>query len=560
MNASEQPTAAQRLMQVLSSRGVQRVYSVPGESFLSALDASLDTAVEVVTCRHEGAAGFMALAEAKLTERAGVCIVNRGPGATNAAIAIHSAQQDANPLVLIVGHVCVDDVGRRAFQEVDYSKTFSDLAKGVFVVYQARRIAELTVQAFQLAESGTPGPTVLVIPENVLDELVELPDVSTRPTHPMPHCGRRPLERVLDALAQATRPLLIAGGRLASRRGREALLRASEAHNLPVLTSNKHQDLFPNRHPNYAGHLNIATQASQIELLQQADLCVAVGTRLDDITTQNFQYPRLEREGLKQSLIHVYPDPQALGRPYYAELALACDPVSLLEALANAPAREAGGRERSEWTAQLHASEVGLSQYHPVDTRGVDFGRVVTTLSEHLESDAVIAVDAGNFTSWVHRYFRFHGGQELLGIASSAMGFGVPSAIAAALCFPGRRVVSFVGDGGFLMTGTELATACRYRLPLTIVVANNASYGTIRHHQERRYPGRVVATDLTNPDFVAMAQAFGARGYRIEHNEQVQPVVLASLERTHDNVPIVLQVNLDISAISAYQTLSALAV
>lgn len=557
---SAPPTAARAVVATMAAHGVDRVFCVAGESYLAVLDALVDEpGVDVVTCRHEGAAGFAALADAKLTRRASVCLVNRGPGATNASIALHAAWQDAAPLVLLVGHVRIPEVGREVFQELDCEATFGAMSKGVWTAYDPTRAAEVMARALRVAESGTPGPTVVVFPEDILGQPGGPPvtGVSVPPAQP----AAADVRRCADLLASSRRPLLVAGDRVGSAAGRVALERFARAWAIPVAVSNKRQDLYDNDDPYYAGHLNIATQPAQRALLAEADLLLAVGTRLDSITTQGHTLPASPVPD--QPLVHVYPDADRIGLVHTPTVGVAADPVAFLTDLAasgpapqpsgrTAPASGAGPDEaRAEWVERVRRTQAQLSVWHPVSADdGVVFGTVVAAIDRLAPSDTLVTVDAGNFTSWVHRYLTMRGDRRLLGIASSAMGFGVPGAVGAALREPGRPVLAFVGDGGFLMTGTELATAVARRARVIVVIADNASYGTIRQHQERTFPGRVIATELANPDFAAMAEAFGARGLSISDDSQVTPV----LEKAFATAgPVVVHVRTSLSWISAYQ-------
>lgn len=530
-------TASAALAAALAAHGIDRVFCVAGESFLGVLDALYDLpAIDVVTCRHEGSAAFMALADAKLSGRAGVVLANRAPGATNAAIALHSAKEDAAPLVLLVGHVKRAQLGRRAFQEMDYAQSFADLAKAVLVLHDPRQAGEVTARALRLAEAGTPGPVVLAVPEDVL--LAAVPDPPPIPGRFAPAAlepgpaGLAQLERLLTG---AKRPLVVAGSRCGGPEGRALLRAAAERHGLPVALASKRQDLFPNHHPLYAGHLQIATRPPQRELLAQADLVLALGTRLDQITTKD--YTLLRAPVPAQPLVHAHPDPAQLGFVYQPALGFACAPEAVLGALLERVAVTRSA-EREEWAARLHALERAESTWQPVSAPdGIVFGAVVRALGELLPDDAIVSVDAGNFAIWVHRYLRCTGASRLLAGAASAMGFGVPAAVAAGLRFPGRAVVAVVGDGGFQMTGAELATAVAAGLSLVVVIANNASFGTIRQHQERAYPARVIATELANPDFAAAARAYGALGLRCASEAEIRPCLRAALD--HRGVAVV---------------------
>lgn len=546
------------LVDTLVEHGIDRAYCVAGESFLAALDALIDSPIAVITCRHEASAAFAALADGKMTGRPGVCLVNRAPGASNAAIAVHAAKQDAAPMLLIVGQVVRSELGRDGFQEMDYHLAFADQAKGVWTLLDAGSAAETTARALRACTQGTPGPVVLVVPEDLFTQ-----DAPTSPRPTVRSAARTPsttpergaLSQVAALLAQARRPLLLAGGMLGSgSRGRQALRRAAERLMLPVLVSNKHQDLLDNHHPSYAGHLHIATQKWQRDLLASHDLLLAVGSRLDVVTTQARSLPASPEPD--RPLVHVYPDPVVLGRVSRPAYEFACDPSAFLELLTQEADDHPIGplADRQGWVEQLHAAERRQSSWTSLADAGdgVPFGAVVAALSELSDEDAILTLDAGNFTSWVHRYYRVAEGGQLLGLGCGSMGFGVPSGLAAVLRHPARQVVSIVGDGGFLMTGTELATAVHHRARLVIVIADNGSYGTIRQHQERAYPGRVVATDLHNPDFVALAEAFGARGMAIRSESDIVPVLTAALSGPG---PVVVSVRASLSWISAYQRL-----
>jgi acetolactate synthase I/II/III large subunit len=544
-------TAAQLLVAELEAHGVDRVFCVPGESYLAVLDALYGRPIEVVTCRHESGAGFMAVADAKLTGRPGICFVSRGPGASNAAIAVHTAQQDAAPLVLFVGQVERKDRGRGAFQEVNYERTFGDMAKLVVEVSDPSRLAEITAQAFHVASIGAPGPVVVVLPEDMLSEPVTAavqgrrPGLSAVPAQPV-------ASEVAKMVRRAERPLLIAGGRLSSAPGRAALRRVAERWHIPVAVSFRQQDLFDNDHPLYAGHLGYLLPKHQVATYAESDLILAVGTRLGDVTTQGYVLPSAPRPA--QTLIHVYDDTAVLGSVFATDLAIATHPAAFLNALA-AEAAPPPGRHAA-WNAKLHRLWADLAAWEPRHAAdGLVFGAVIAALARRCGEDAVFTIDAGNFSGWLSRYFSFRASQRLLGPVSGAMGFGVPAAVAAALRLK-RRVICLVGDGGMLMTGNELAVAVQHQLPLVILVANNGSYGTIRLHQEKAFPGRRIATDLANPDFARLAEAFGALGLRLEREDEVERVLDAAFASTG---PAVIDVRTSLEYISAFTTLSALA-
>jgi acetolactate synthase I/II/III large subunit len=545
-------TAAQLLVAELVAQGVDRMFCVPGESYLAALDALYDEKrIEVVTCRHESGAGFMAVADAKLTGRPGIAMVSRGPGATNASIAVHTAQQDAVPLVLFVGQIERRDRGRRAFQEVNYVRTFGDMAKYVVEIHDPARLAEETARAFHLAQTGAPGPAVVVLPEDMLRDPAPFAVQGPQPrqiAEPAPHS----VAAAAKLVAEARRPMLVVGTRFSRAEGRAVLKRAAEAWGLPVAVTFRQQDLFDNASPLFAGHLGYLLPRHQVDTYQESDLILAVGTRLGDVTTQGYQFPTAPRP--RQRLIHVYDDPAVLGTVFTTDLPVLADPVAFLAAFADlAPTKPLA---LGPWAERLHRLYADGAEWDGRQAEdGVVFGAVIDGLRRRLGDDAVFANDAGNFSGWLARYFPFRSSHRLLGPVSGAMGFGVPAAVAAALRLK-RRVVCLVGDGGFLMTGNELATAVQYRLPVTIIVANNRSYGTIRQHQEKFYPGRIIATDLQNPDFARLGEAFGARGYRINATGEIDAALEGALA---GDGPAIVEVRTSLEHISAFATISALA-
>lgn len=546
-------TCGRQVVSTLAALGVSRVFCVAGESYLDVLDALIDApGIDVVTCRHEGSAAFMAIADAKLQGRAGVCLVNRGPGAANAAIGVHSAAQDATPLILVVGDVTLLEMGRLAFQEIDYTRTFSDLAKAVLVLHEASRARELITRAVRIAETGTPGPVVVVLPEDLLSRRVGR--ATNGEGGPWPESPATPdpgdLAVVAKLVTDAERPLLLAGGRLASQTGRDLLRRGAEQLGMPVVVTNKHQDLLANDHPHYAGHLHLATPPDLYSLLDEADLVVAVGTRLDHVSTAMHRFPNAPIP--RQALVHVYPDAAHLGAFHRPRLGFACDSHAFLRDLLNL--HTPIPPDRVDWIARLHRAVSSQAAWTAhVATDGVVFGATVAALARVAPDELIVTVDAGNFTSWVHRYFPFSPQRRLLGIASSAMGFGIPAGVAAALRCPGTPVVCFVGDGGFLMNGSELATAVERDIPLLIIVANNGSYGTIRQHQERSFPGRVVATTLNNPDFACLASAYGAGGALVTREDQLETTLRSALRSRR---PTVIDVRTSLEWISASQHLA----
>lgn len=497
-------TVGKLIVDSLVANGIDRLFCVPGESYLGLLDALYGRDdIDTVVCRHEAGAGFMALADARLTGRPGVACVSRGPGACNAAIAVHTAEQDAVPLILIVGQVATADLRRDAFQEIDYGHMFGRIAKWTAEVTHPDRMAETLLRAFRVATGGTPGPVVIAVPEDMLT--AETFAETVRPQPPLrAEPDRRDVATLHRWLLGAERPLVIAGSNLDSEAGRAALRRFVEAWNLPLAVAFRRHDLFPNDHPLYVGDLGLSNPKSQMQAMGGADLLIVLGARLSDITTQNYGYPDLVRPQMR--LVHIHPDPAAIGTHFAADLGIACNAVAALEAVGVAallPGREG-------WIARLREErrKIALNRL-PEPDDGIAFERVVESVAASLPQDAIVTLDAGSFAAPAYRIVPFRPPQRLLALISGAMGFGVPAGVAAGLRRPGECVICFVGDGGFLMTGSELAVAMERQLALKVIVAENGIYGSIRIHQETNYPGRNVGTSFTNPDFDLIGRAYG---------------------------------------------------
>ena len=469
----------------------------------------------------------MALADARLCGRPGVAFVSRGPGAMNAAIAVHSAQQDGIPLVLFVGQVERSHLGMDAFQEVDYARVFGSMAKWVAEVRDASRLVDTVATAFHRARSGAPGPVVVSLPEDMLEE--DVPDA-----RPLVRARVRAaataddLAQLLAKLAKAERPLIIAGGLLQTEDGRSMLARVAGRFGLPVATAVRQPDLLDNDHPNYAGHLSYGAPAELVAALSRSDLVLGLGTRLGDVTSQGYSLPAAPVP--EQTVIQVWPDPDRTGSIRDLDLGIAADPLEVLRQLDGA-APDAPDERHAAWSAELHEVAAGLRRWNGPDEApdGLVFGAFVREADALLADDAIISSDAGNFGGWVQRLIRFGGGRRMIAPVSGAMGFGVPGAVAASLRFPGRQVVGFLGDGGALMTGNELATALQYGARPVLVISDNGSYGTIRMHQERQFPNRRAMTDLRNPDFAAWAESFGALGLKVERAADIHPALEAAL-------------------------------
>lgn len=504
-------TAGELLVETLVAHGLDRVFCVPGESYLGLLDAlyARDD-IDTVVCRHEAGAGFMALADARLTGRPGVALVSRGPGASNAAIAVHTAQQDGVPFLLLIGQVAARDLRRDAFQEIDYGRMFGGIAKWTAEVADPARLAETLLRALQVATTGLPGPVVLALPEDVLTATVKTRAVQPQaPVRAVPDPAD--IAQLRSWLHAAQRPLLLAGSLLERPGGRAALLAFAETWSLPVLASFRRQDLFPNAHPLYAGDMGLQNPASQMALLHQADLLLVLGARLSDITTQNYSFPDPETRTMR--LAHVHADPAAIGTHFATDLAIAAPPDTVLAALGAPPTPPP---DRADWLARLAAERrlITAPRLATVDD-GVPFEAVVDTVARHLPPDAILTLDAGSFAAPAYRSIPFAPPQRLLAPIAGAMGFGIPAAVAAGLREPHRTVICMVGDGGFLMTGGELAVVLERRLPLKVIVSVNGIYGSIRIHQERYYPGRPSGTGFTNPDFTLIGRSFGFNVTRI---------------------------------------------
>ncbi|MFT7724748.1 MAG: thiamine pyrophosphate-binding protein [Roseateles sp.] len=525
--------AGHALVEALIAQGVTTAFGVPGESYLAVLDGFHEHAdrIRFIACRQEGGAAFMAEAQGKLTGRPGICFVTRGPGATNASIGLHTAFQDSTPMILFIGQVASDQRDREAFQEVDYRQMFGPgtlgMAKWVGEVHDAERLPEYVARAFHTAMQGRPGPVVLVLPEDMLTQAITAPVVPpARPAEAAPTPAA--LAELRGRLAAAQRPLVIAGGGGWTPGAAAALQRFAEAWQLPVGCAFRFQDLFDNAHPNYAGDVGIGINPRLAARVRDADLILAVGPRLGEMTTGG--YTLLQAPRPAQQLIHLHAGAEELGRVYTAELLINASMSQAAPALA-ALEPPADIRWRG-WTAAANADY--RANLEPTPVAPLDMAEVVRLLAEKLPEGTIFTNGAGNYSGWLHRFHRYTAlhrfGKTQLAPTSGAMGYGVPAAVAAALLQDERWVVNIAGDGDFLMTGQELATATGYGAKkLLIVVVDNGSYGTIRMHQEREYPGRVSGSDLFNPDFARLAEAYGFVAARAESTAQVGPALDAAI-------------------------------
>jgi acetolactate synthase-1/2/3 large subunit len=543
--------AADILVSTLICHGVDRVFCVPGESYLAVIDAMYDApSIDVVTARHEGGAAFMAVADAKMTGKPGIVMVSRGPGATNASIGIHVSQQDAVPVIMFVGQVAREDLGRNAFQEINYTQTFSDMAKWVVEITDADKVSEDVRRAFTIAQSGVPGPVIVSLPEDMLLDQTDGPPLSpTIISQPKP--DKDDILNVCDMLSKAERPLIIAGGQIGGHHGREALRMVSETWNVPVATSWRHQDLFSVNHPNFSCHLAFNMPPIFKDTLNQSDLIIAIGTRLGDVVTQGYELPSAPQPS--QKLIHIYNDAGPIGNVFNTDLAVVADATQTLRAIGkiNAPKPP---KSRTAWIAKTHALGADKLVWNIQEADdGVPFGNVIAHLRDIADDNAVTAVDAGNFSTFVHRLYNYKTSNTQLAAVAGAMGMGVPAAIAGALRAPDRQVICFVGDGGFQMTGNEISIAVERHLPIRFIVSNNGSLGTIRLYQEKAYPDRTLATNMTNPDFTKIAEAYGAKGYKINTNDQIQGILK---EAFAVDGPVLIEVNSSLEYLAAYINMS----
>ena len=550
-------SGGQILVDALKIHGVDLAFGVPGESYLDVLDALRDSSIGFIVNRHEGGAAFMAEAYGKMTGRPGICFVTRGPGAANAAIGVHTAYQDSTPLILFIGQVGNDFAEREAFQEIDYRRMYGQMSKWVAQIDQACRIPELLARAFQVATSVRPGPVVLALPEDMLVSTAAVAD--TRAYQPVQACpASAQMERVRAMLAGARRPLVLLGGQTWTRAACADLQRFAEANALPVACAFRFQDLLDNAHPNYIGDVGIGINPLLAARVREADLILAIGPRLGEMTTGG--YTLIEAPVPRQGLIHIHPDAQEPGRVYQADLMInsgMAQAAAMLAALAPVDA--------SAWRHTVAAAKAELAAFQqrpPVFQDGkapLDLWQVVQDIMAQAPADTIVSNGAGNYASWAHRFYRYGALRTQLAPTSGAMGYGVPAGIAAKLIAPARTVITFAGDGEFMMNGQELATAVQCRAGVIIIVFNNRMFGTIRMHQERAYPGRVSGTDLHNPDFAALALAYGARGEVVDCTAQFAPALQRALAHTRTTqLPALIELRYDGNLITPNATLESI--
>jgi acetolactate synthase-1/2/3 large subunit len=536
------------LVDQLVLHGAELAFGVPGESYLAVLDALHDAPLRLIVTRHEGGAANMAEAYGKLTGRPGICLVTRGPGATHASNGVHTAMQDSTPMILLVGQVARATIGREAFQELDYGAVFGSMAKWATQIDRAERVPEIMARAFAVATSGRPGPVVVALPEDMLTSEVDVPDAAPYRPAAGPPPGDAAMARLAELLASAHKPAIVVGeGGWTAQTGADVAAFA-EAQRIPIVASFRCQDFVDNASPAYVGHAGLGMAPAVASAIRDADVLLAIGGRLGEIPTDGYTLIRPGRP--VQRLVHVHPDPSEIGAVYQPELGI----VAGLEAFAAAARKlpAAGADQRAGLIEdKREAYESNLRETR--DLPGpLQLSAVMAALRDRLGPDAILTNGAGNFSVWAHRFYEFHRYPTQLGPQSGSMGYGVPAAIAAKAVHPDRTVVCLAGDGDFLMTGQELATAVQEELAVVILVVNNGMYGTIRMHQERHYPGRVVGTDLRNPDFVALARAYGAHGALVERSEEIGDALDEALDCGR---PALIELRVDPQAITPRQTI-----
>ena len=543
-------TGGEILIDQLAVHGVQHVFCVPGESYLAALDAFHDSKIALTVCRHESGAAIMAEAVGKATGRPGICFVTRGPGATNASAGIHIARQDSSPMIVFVGQVGRDMREREAFQELDYRAVFGSIAKWATEIDDAERIPELVSRAFHTACNGRPGPVVIALPEDMLTDRVAVPDATAfEPVEIWP--GLTDMSRLQKLLWAAKRPVVLVGGSRWSESACAALGRFAERFALPVATTFRRGYLFDALHPCYAGDMGIGPNPKLLARVKGADLVLLIGGRLSEMSTQG--YTLLDIPEPQMKLVHVHPGAEELGRVYHPHLAINAAPTAFCSALEGLqPPNEIAWKGEA---ATAHADYLAWSEKATPQPGGVNLGEILVWLRENLAPEDIITNGAGNFAGWIHRFYRFRKYATHIGPTSGSMGYGFPAALAMKTLHPERKVVCIAGDGDFLMTGQDFATAVQYKLPVIVVVADNGLYGTIRMHQERDYPGRVVATELKNPDFVAYALAFGGYGALVEKTGDF-PAAFA--QAVASGKPSIIHLKIDPEAISTAATITAI--
>jgi acetolactate synthase-1/2/3 large subunit len=550
-------TGGQILVDALKIHGVETAFGVPGESYLDVLDALHESGIRFIINRQEGGAAFMAEAYGKMTGRPGICFVTRGPGATNASIGVHTAFQDSTPMILFIGQVGGDFMDREAFQEIDYRRMYGQMAKWVAQIDRADRIPEYMARAFQVATSGRPGPVVLALPEDMLTTLAAVADTGHyQPVQAAPAAPQ--IAQLRAMLAGAQRPLVLLGGGGWNAQACADVQRFAEANGLPVACAFRFQDLLDNAHPHYVGDVGIGINPKLAARVRDADVLIAIGPRLGEMTTSGYEL--LSSPVPRQRLVHIHADPEELGSVYQAELMIASGMPQAAAMLAAMPPVDAAAWRSS--VAEAKAELLAYQEQPPIFKDGqapLDLWQVVRTIDELAPADTIITNGAGNYATWAHRFHRYGGMRTQLAPTSGAMGYSVPSGVAAKIIDPARTVITFAGDGEYMMNGQELATAVQYGAGVIIIVFNNSMFGTIRMHQEKNYPGRVSGTALHNPDFAALALAYGAQGEVVTETAQFGPALQRALAhtRTHQ-LPAVIELRYDGNLITPGATLETI--
>ncbi len=545
-------TGAQVLINALSLNSIDRIFSIPGESFLAALDALYDKPeIALTICRNEGGASYMTEAYGKLTGKPGVCFVTRGPGATNASCGLHVAMQDSTPMILLIGQIARKDMDREAFQEIDYRRMFGQVAKWVAQIEDADRIPEYLNRAFATATSGRPGPVVLALPEDMLTDITDAADANpwqALKTHP----SAEDIDNTIEILSQAKSPIIIVGGSGWSEATRLGLQSFAEESSIPVVNTFRCQDYIDHQHPNYIGDLGIGVNPALSQRIQKADTLLVIGARLGEMSTGGFEL--IDIPNPSQTMVHVHSGAEELGHIYQPELAINASSGAFIEALKGRQLNVSNSKGEKKQLEQARQDFENWST--PVRSKGsLQFSEIIQTVQQATDDDAIICNGAGNNTNWLHRFYRFHQYRTQLAPTSGTMGYGVPAAISAKLMYPHRTVVAFAGDGDFMMNGQELATAMQYGANIIIIVVNNGTYGTIRMHQERDYPGRVVGTDMLNPDFCALAKAYGANADLVTRTEDFAVAFERALSA---NKPTLIEIQLDPDILTPTMTIEGL--
>ncbi|MBT2686714.1 acetolactate synthase [Bacillus sp. ISL-47] len=548
----ETMTAAKAIVEVMSREGVEKAFCVPGESYLSVMDAMYDyPEISLISGRQEGGVAFMAEGYAKATGKVGVCLATRGPGATNLSIGLHTAYQDSTPLVAFIGQVESNFIGREGFQEVNLAEYFKHIVKWTAELREPSRVPELVHRAFHIARSGRPGPVVISLPVDILDQTAEMVFNSfSVKTKPRP--SAEAIEETKALLEKAKRPVILAGGGVTHTKCTPELIKVAETLKIPVVTAFRRFDAFPNNHSLYAGSLGFGIPKYLKDLIQNADVILALGTRFSQVTTQD--YTLINRD---TKLIHVDISEGELNKVYQPALGIVSDVKSFLDDLLSAVKNHfESGLIDQNYAANARRCYVDFSTPKPINREDfVDLEGVMNDLRNELAEDTILTSDAGNFFGWVSRYFSFNKEGTYIGPTSGAMGYGLPAAIGAKLAHPDRPVIAISGDGGTMMTVQELETCVQYNIPVILIVVNNNMYGTIRMHQEGRYPKRVIGTNLTNPDFAELMRVMGGQGVTVERNKDFVPALQRALSA---NSPFLIEVLTDPQQISVTKTIEEL--